>query len=85
LFLSRKIELSHELTFPPELVPLRIDEGGVVRVGNSRVNLDLIIQQYSSGMNPEVIVRDYDSLALADVYSTIAYFMRHSHVVQVYL
>ena len=26
--------------------PLRVDEGGVVRVGGSRVSLDLVVEQY---------------------------------------
>jgi hypothetical protein len=30
--------------------PLRIDEGGVVRVGLGRVSLDLIVEQYENGM-----------------------------------
>src|SRR5712691_7803380 len=65
--------------------PLRIDEGGAVRVGNSRISLDLIIEQYQNGMMPEDMVRAYDTLALADVHAVIAYYLRHQGEVQTYL
>ena len=68
-----------------ELPPLRVDEGGAVRVGSSRVTLDLVIGQYENGMTPEDMVRVYDTLALADVYSAIAYYLRHRDEVRAYL
>jgi uncharacterized protein (DUF433 family) len=72
---------------PPyaELSPLRADEGGAVRVGNSRISLDLVIEQYENAMTPEDMVRAYDTLALADVYAVIAYYLRHRDEVQAYL
>ena len=51
--------------------PLRVDDGGVVRVGNSRISLDLLVEQYEHGMTPENIARAYDTLVLADVYAII--------------
>jgi uncharacterized protein (DUF433 family) len=76
----------HEL-FPgvAEPVPLRIDEGGVVRVGNSRVSLDIVVEQYDNGMTPEDMVRAYDALDPADVHSAIAYYLRHPKEVRAYL
>jgi uncharacterized protein (DUF433 family) len=65
--------------------PLRVDEGGVVRVGSSRVSLDLVVEQYENGMTPEEMVRAYDTLVLADVYATIAYYLRHRDEVRTYL
>ena len=65
--------------------PLRVDEGGVVRVGNSRVSLDAVVEQYESGVTPEGMVRAYDTLVLADVYAVIAYYLRHPDEVRVYL
>ena len=35
--------------------PLRLDEGGAVRVGDTRVSLDLIVEQYENGMTPTSI------------------------------
>ena len=42
-------------------VPLRVDEGGAVRVGKSRISLDMVVEQYENGMSPEDIVRGYDT------------------------
>src|SRR5213595_3983358 len=65
--------------------PLRVDEGGAVRVGKSRISLDLVVEQYENGMTPEELVRAYDTLALADVHAVIAYYLRHRDDVRVYL
>lgn len=65
--------------------PLRLDPGGAVRVGNSRVTLDLVVEQYENGMTPEDMVRAYDTLALADVHAAIAYYLRHREQVRAYL
>jgi uncharacterized protein (DUF433 family) len=65
--------------------PLRVDEGGAVRVGKSRVSLDLVVEQYENGMTPEDMVRAYDSLELADVYTIVGYYLRHREEVQSYL
>jgi uncharacterized protein (DUF433 family) len=73
------------LPLHPEPPPLRVDEGGVVRVGKSRISLDLIVEQYENGMTPEDMVRAYDTLDLADVYAVIAYYLRHKDEVQSYL
>ena len=68
-----------------ERPPLRADEGGAVRVGNSRISLDLVVAQYENGMTPEDIVRAYDTLVLADVYAVIGYYLRHRDEVRAYL
>jgi uncharacterized protein (DUF433 family) len=68
-----------------EIPPLRLDEGGAVRVGKSRVTFDLIIEQYENGASPEDMVRAYDTLGLADCYGAIAYFLRHTDMVRTYM
>src|SRR5215470_5866378 len=77
--------LANGLPLHAEPPPLRVDEGGVVRVGKSRVSLDLVIEQYENGMTPEDLVRAYDTLDLADVHAVIAYYLRHRNEVRVYL
>src|SRR4051794_31124230 len=77
--------LAEPLPLHAELPPLRVDEGGAVRVANTRISLDLVVEQYENGMAPEDLVRAYDSLALADVYAVIAYYLRHREVVGAYL
>ena len=66
-------------------LPLRVDEGGAVRVGDSRVSLDLVVEQYENGMTPEDMIRAYDTLGLADVHAVIAYYLRHKDEVAAYL
>jgi len=80
-----KPELNELLPLHAESPPLRVDEGGAVRIGKSRVSLDLVVEQYENGMRPEDMVRAYDTLVLADVYAVIAYYLRHREEVQAYL
>ncbi len=68
-----------------EYPPLRVSEGGAVRVGKSRINLDLVVEQYENGMTPEDMVRAYDTLELADVHAAIGYYLRHRDEVRAYL
>jgi uncharacterized protein (DUF433 family) len=66
-------------------VPLRGDEGGALRVGDSRVLLDTLVHEYENGADPEGIVNAYPTLHLADVYAVIAYYLRHQDEVKDYL
>jgi uncharacterized protein (DUF433 family) len=65
--------------------PLRVDQRGAVRVGEGRITLDLVVEQYENGMTPEDMVRAYDTLSLADVHAAIAYYLRHKSEVRAYL
>ena len=78
-------ESGETLSLHADRSPLRMDQGGVVRVGQGRISLDLIVEQYENGMTPEDMVRAYDALALADVHAVIAYYLRHRDEVRAYL
>ena len=78
-------ELHELLPLHADRPPLRVDEGCAVRVGKSRVSLDVVVDQYENGMTPEDIVRAYDTLVLADVHAVIAYYLRHRDAVRAYL
>jgi uncharacterized protein (DUF433 family) len=78
-------ELSELLRLQADRPPLRVDDGGAVRVGKSRISLDLVVDQYENGMTPEDMVRGYDTLLLADVHAAIAYYLRHRDAVLAYL
>lgn len=69
----------------PESPPLRVNDAGEIRVGTTRVLLALVLRAYLGGATPEDIVRVYDSLDLADVYATIAYYLRHREELDRYL
>jgi uncharacterized protein (DUF433 family) len=66
-------------------VPLRADERGGLRVGDSRILLDTLIDEYEDGADPEGIVNAYPTLQLADVYAVIAWYLRHKAEVSDYL
>jgi uncharacterized protein (DUF433 family) len=62
-----------------------MDEHGAIRVGDSRVLLDVVIREFEQGASPEAIVHGYDTLQLVDVYAVIAYYLRHQGEVKDYL
>lgn len=78
-------ESNIQLPLQAQRPPLRVDAGNVIRIGTSRISLDVIIEQYENGMTPEALIRAYDSLELADVYSVISYYLRHRDEVLAYL
>lgn len=65
--------------------PLRVDDFGVVRVGASRVSLDLVVYAFLEGATASAIVERYPSLDLADVHGAISYYLRHRADVEAYL
>jgi uncharacterized protein (DUF433 family) len=73
------------LVLQAEAPPLRQDASGALRVGESRVLLDLVVRAFQQGATPEAIVQRYSALALADTYSAIAYYLRHRSKVEAYL
>ncbi len=68
-----------------EVFPVRKEETGAWRVGDSRVLLEMVIQSYRQGATPEMIVQSFDTLALADVYAVITYALRRPSEIDAYL
>ena len=68
-----------------EAPPLSTDVHGVVRVGSTRITLDVIVHSFDAGASPEEIVQSFPTLNLTDVYATIAYVLRHRGEVDAYL
>ena len=66
-----------------ERVPIRTENDGVIRVGSTRITLDTVVAAFDAGSTAEEIVQQYPSIALADVYSVIAYYLRHRDDIQV--
>ena len=64
---------------------IRLDEHGVLRVGDSRVMLDSVIAAYQQGHSAETIQQQYPALSLADVYGAIAHTLRHRDEIDQYL
>lgn len=68
-----------------EPVPLSRDAHGVLRVGRSRVTLDVVVEAFREGASAEEIAHQYPTLDLADVYAVISYYLRHQGEVTAYL
>ena len=70
------------ITEPP---PLRLDEGGVLRVGGTRVRLDSVITAFQSGCGVAAIQRKFPSLEQADIYAVLTYYFWNREKVDAYL
>jgi uncharacterized protein (DUF433 family) len=74
-----------EMNLQTEAPPLHQDPSGALRVGNSRVLLELVIRAFEDGATPETIVQQYPTTNLTDIYGVIAYYLRHRKEVEAYL
>lgn len=68
-----------------EAPPLQQDSTGALRVGTSRVLLELVIRAFQDGATPEAIWQRYPATTLPDIYAVIAYYLRHLEDVKAYL
>lgn len=72
-------------TVQAEAPPIREDASGALRVGASRVLLELVIRAFQDGATPETIVQRYSTLTLPDVYAVINYYLHHKTEIEDYL
>ncbi len=75
--------MSQPLTIDPP--PVHMDKYGVLRVGGTRVTLDLVVFAFQQGSTAEEIAQQYTSLDLADIYGLISYYLRHRAEIDLYL
>lgn len=73
------------LTITAETIPLEVDADGIVRVGGTRVTFETVVTAFEEGATAEEILYQYPSLALADVYAVIGYYLRRRPEVEAYL
>jgi uncharacterized protein (DUF433 family) len=77
--------MTTQVEFQPTSPPLRFDEAGGIRIGQSRVTLDSLLAAYHSGATPEEIAIQYPVLDLAEIYGAIAYYLTHRQQIDRYL
>jgi uncharacterized protein (DUF433 family) len=65
--------------------PFKATEHGSIRIGNSRVTLDSVINEYKLGATAEQIAYSFPSLQLSDIYLTVAYYLIHKNEIEAYL
>jgi uncharacterized protein (DUF433 family) len=73
------------LAISSDPVPLRVEPDGTIRVGDSRVVLDLVIRCFLEGWTAEEIATQYDTLDLGDVYFALGYYLRHKDEIDQYI
>lgn len=71
------------MTTPSDYV--RTDEQGVLRVGDSRVMLDSVIEAYLQGHSAETIQQQFPTVTLGAVYGAIAHYLKHQPAIDDYL
>jgi uncharacterized protein (DUF433 family) len=68
-----------------QALPLRLTEDGTIRIADSRVSLDSVVQHYKLGASAEQIAQKFPALDLADVYAAITYYLNHEETIEEYL
>ncbi|MEM6280698.1 MAG: DUF433 domain-containing protein [Chloroflexota bacterium] len=66
-------------------VPLRTDENGVIRIGDTRVTLVTVIGRHRAGDTAEQIHEGFPAVPLTDIYAVIAYYLANRDAVDDYL
>lgn len=66
-------------------VPLETDFNGVIRVSDTRVTLDTLINYYLQEESAEELHRSFPTVPLTDIYSVIAYYLANRDEVDAYL
>jgi uncharacterized protein (DUF433 family) len=73
------------LAIAPESLPLIEHSDGVIRVGETRVTLETVVEAFNEGATAEEIAAQYPALQLGDIYATITYYLRHRAEVDAYV
>ena len=74
------VELDTTLTLPFRQIP-----DGTIRIGDTRVSLETIIDSYLLGQRPEEIHSGFPFIDLADIHAIIAYYLKNREAVDRYL
>jgi uncharacterized protein (DUF433 family) len=75
------MSLSMRATVPP----LRETEGGVVRIADTRIPLERVIESFLAGMTPEEIAQSFNVLTLEDIYAVVNYYLHNRKEVDAYM
>lgn len=73
------------LKISPAQIPLESDSEGTFRVSGTRVTLDSVIYAFLQGETPEEITQHYPTVALADIYFVLGFYLIHREEVEEYL
>ena len=70
-----------------QTLPLTQWEDGSIRVGDTRLLVDMVIYAHKRGLCPEEIFQSFasSSYSVADIYTVIAYYLSHRNEIDQYL
>ena len=77
--------LSMALRLQADPLPLARDASGVIRVGGTRVSLESLVVAFEQGASVPELAQAFPDLALPDLHTSIAYYLRHREEVERYL
>ena len=77
--------MAKDLPGDPSLYSIRLDKSDRWRVGDTRIPLERVVEQWLAGETPEQIVDSCDVLQLADVYAVISYYLQNRIPVDEYI
>jgi uncharacterized protein (DUF433 family) len=63
---------------------VQIDDNSY-RISGTRVSLDSIVYDYLSGLSPESIAENFDTLSLEQIYGAITFYLSHKNEVDQHL
>jgi uncharacterized protein (DUF433 family) len=72
-------------TFQPQVIPLTRWKDGSIRIGHTRVLLDLVVLAFNEGRTPEEIVTAYPALKLSEVYGSLSYYLENRQEIDAYI
>src|SRR5664279_405813 len=73
------------ITLQTDPLLLREDSTGSLRIGQTRVLVELVLRAFQDGATPETIVQRYPTLGLVDVYAVITHYLQHRKEMDGYL
>jgi len=70
-----------------QTVPLEHWDDGTIRVGGTRLLLDMVVNAHTRGACPEEIFESFPSkdYSVADIYAVVAYYLQHKNQLDTYL
>lgn len=66
-------------------LPLSADSHGTIRVGGTRVTLDLVVTAFTSGLCADEIAAHFPALSLPDIYTVLGFYLNHTAEVDAYI
>jgi uncharacterized protein (DUF433 family) len=68
-----------------DTIPVAIDAEGVIRVAETRVTLETLVEAFQDGAAAKEIAQQYPSVSLGDIYQVIGYYLHHTAEVDAYV